>query len=89
MNSITESTTVPDLLRNVVGYVHDEKTTFLLHKVKENWEEISYKHVLDTADAISSYFLEMGITNGERLALIIENSVDWVYYDQGLQQIAE
>lgn len=87
MNSITESTTVPDLLRNVVGYVHDENTSFLLHKVKENWVEISYKQVLDTADAISSYFLEMGIIKGDRLALIIENSVDWVYYDQGLQQI--
>jgi long-chain acyl-CoA synthetase len=87
MNTITETTTVPDLLRNVVGHVHDENTTFLLHKVKENWSEISYKQVLDTSDAISSYFLEMGISNGDRLALIIENSVEWVYYDQGLQQI--
>lgn len=87
MNSITEFTTVPQLIRNVVGYVHDENTTFLIHKVKESWVELSYKQVLDTADAISSYFLEMGINNGDRLALIIENSVDWVYYDQGLQQI--
>lgn len=87
MNPITESTTIPDLLRDVVGHVHDEKTSFLIHKVKENWEEISYKQVLDTADAISSYFLEMGIRKGDRLALIIENSVDWVYYDQGIQQI--
>jgi long-chain acyl-CoA synthetase len=87
MNSITESTTVPQLIRNIVGFVHDENNTFLLHKVKESWVELSYKQVLDTADAISSYFLEMGIGNGDRLALIIENSVDWVYYDQGLQQI--
>ena len=87
MNPITESTTIPDLLRNVVGYVHDENTTFLMHKVKESWEEISYKQVLDTADAISAYFLEMGINKGDRLALIIENSVDWVLYDQGVQQI--
>ena len=29
----------------------------------------------------------MGISKGDRLALIIENSVDWIYYDQGLQQI--
>ncbi len=87
MNQITNSTTVPNLLRNVVGYVHDENTTFLLHKVKENWVEISYKHVLDKADAISSYFHEMGISKGDRLALIMENSVDWIYYDQGLQQI--
>jgi long-chain acyl-CoA synthetase len=87
MHSITESTTVPQLIRNVVGKVHDENTTFLLHKVKESWVELSYKQVLDTADAISSYFIEMGIAHGDRLALIIENSVDWVYYDQGLQQI--
>lgn len=87
MNPITESTTIPDLLRNVVGYVHDENTAFLMHKVRESWVEITYKQVLDTADAISAYFLEIGIIKGDRLALIIENSVDWVYYDQGIQQI--
>lgn len=87
MNPITDSTTVPDLLRDVVSHIHDENSTFLLHKVKEEWLEISYKQVLDTADALSAYFLEMGIKKGDRLALIIENSVDWVLYDQGLQQI--
>lgn len=87
MNPITESTTIPDLLRDVVTYIHDENTTFLLHKVKEDWIEVSYKQVLDTADALSAYFLEMGIKKGDRLALLIENSVDWVLYDQGLQQI--
>ena len=87
MNPITESTTIPHLLRDVVTYIHDENTTFLLHKVKEEWIEVSYKQVLDTADALSAYFLEMGIKKGDRLALIIENSVEWVLYDQGLQQI--
>lgn len=87
MNPITDSTTIPDLLRDVVSHIHDENSTFLLHKVKEEWLEISYKQVLDTADALSAYFLEMGIKKGDRLALIIENSVDWVLYDQGLQQI--
>lgn len=87
MNPITDSTTIPDLLRDVVSHIHDENSTFLLHKVKDEWLEISYKQVLDTADALSAYFLEMGIKKGHRLALIIENSVDWVLYDQGLQQI--
>lgn len=87
MNPITESTTIPKLLRDVVSYVHHENTSFLLHKVRESWIEVSYKQVLDTADAISSYFLEMGIRKGDRLALIIDNSVDWVYYDQGIQQM--
>jgi long-chain acyl-CoA synthetase len=87
MNPITDSTTIPQLLRDVVGYVHNENRTFLLHKVKETWVEISYKQVLHNADAISSYFLEMGIQKGDRLGLIIENSTDWIYYDQALQQI--
>lgn len=87
MNPITKSTTIPDLLRDVVGYVHDENKTFLIHKVNDTWQEISYKQVLQYADSISSYFLEMGIQKGDRLGLISENSVDWVYYDQGIQQI--
>lgn len=87
MNPIIESTTIPMLLRDVVSYVHDENTTFLLHKINDSWTEISYKEVLHTADAISSYFLEMGIQKGDRLGLIIENSVEWVFYDQGIQQI--
>ena len=87
MNPITESTTIPMLLRDVVRYVHDENTTFLLHKINDSWAEISYKEVLHIADAVSSYFLEMGIQKGDRLGLIIENSVEWVFYDQGIQQI--
>lgn len=87
MNPITESTTIPQLLRDVVKHVHDENTTFLMHKVKDKWEEITYKQVLHYADAIASYFLEMGITKGDRLGLIIENSPEWVFYDQAIQQI--
>ncbi len=78
---------IPDLLRNVVKNIHDENTTFLLRKVGSEWEEISYKQTLSNADAVSSYFLEMGIAKGDRLALLIENSPEYIFYDQGLQQI--
>lgn len=84
---INEFTTIPQLLRNVVSQVHPEGHTFLLHKVNDSWKEVSYKQVLDNADAISCYLLDMGVKKGDRLAFIIENSPDYVYYDQGLQQI--
>lgn len=87
MNLISDTTTIPQLLRNVVKYTHNEDAIFLIHKVNDTWEEISYRKVLDNADAISSYLLQIGIEKGDRLALLIENSVDWVYYDQALQQI--
>jgi len=87
MSLINEHTTIPKLLRNVVQHVHPEDHTFLKHKVGANWEEISFKKVLDTADAISSYLLDIGIKKGDRLALIIENCPDYIFYDQALQQI--
>jgi long-chain acyl-CoA synthetase len=87
MNSITALTTVPNLLRNVVKNIHNENDTFLIRKVENNWEEISYKETLANADAISAYFLEIGINKGDRCGFIIENCPEYVYYDQALQQI--
>jgi long-chain acyl-CoA synthetase len=49
--------------------------------------EISYKQALEKIDAISAWFLEIGILKGDRLALILENGPDYIYYDQALQQI--
>lgn len=80
-------TTVPQLLRNVTSHIHSEDRTFLLQKSGTVWQEISYKEVLHKADAISSYLLDLGIRKGDRLALIIDNSPEYVYYDQALQQL--
>src|SRR5690606_20870602 len=60
---------------------------FLLHKKQQQWTEITYKSALDTIDAISAYLLSIGIKKGDRLALIIENSPEYVYFDQAIQQI--
>src|ERR1700709_432269 len=87
MNPVTPQSTVPKLIRNTVANIHPETNTFLIHKVGESWVEISYREALDKIDAISAYFLDIGIKKGDRLALIIENGVDYVYYDQALQQI--
>jgi long-chain acyl-CoA synthetase len=57
------------------------------HKVSDNWVDISYAEALEKIDAISAWFLEIGIKKGDRLALIIENGPDYIYYDQALQQI--
>ena len=87
MNPVAERTTVPNLIRNVVANIHPDTYTFLTHKVKDEWVNISYKETIEKADAISAWFLEMGIAKGDRLSLIIENGPDYVYYDQALQQI--
>jgi long-chain acyl-CoA synthetase len=87
MNSITERSTIPSLIHNIVANIHPDSQTFLVHKVKDEWVDISYRETIDKADAISAWMLDIGIKKGDRLSLIIENGPDYVYYDQGLQQI--
>ena len=87
MNLAPENSTVPSLIRNVVKTIHPDTHTFMTHKVGDGWVEISYAQALEKIDAVSAWFLEMGIKKGDRLALIIENGPDYVYYDQALQQI--
>lgn len=87
MNPVTPAMTIPDLLRNVVKNIHPESNTFLLHKINNQWEEVSYAAALETIDAISAYLLSIGIKKGDRLALLIDNSPEYVYFDQAIQQI--
>lgn len=87
MNPVTEYSTVPSLLQNIIHRIHPESAVFMTHKVNEVWEEISYKQALEKINAISAYFLDMGIKKNDRLALILDNGPDYVYYDQALQQI--
>nr|WP_067059237.1 long-chain fatty acid--CoA ligase [Mucilaginibacter sp. L294] len=87
MNIVAEQSTIPELIRNIVANIHPEDHTFLIHKVKDAWVEISYKQALEKIDALSAWFLNIGIKKGDRLALIIENGPDYIYYDQALQQI--
>lgn len=87
MPLINEFSTVPTLLRNVVKNIHKPEETFLIHKQGADWTEISYEDTLKRADAVSAFFLEKEIKKGDRLGLMIENSPEYVYYDQGIQQI--
>ncbi|MHA4894908.1 AMP-dependent synthetase/ligase [Pedobacter sp. PWIIR3] len=87
MVSFNEFSTVPSLLRNVVENIHRPEETFLIHKKGTEWEEISYRETLDNADAVSAFCLYKGIVKGDRMGLMIENSPEYVYYDQGIQQI--
>jgi long-chain acyl-CoA synthetase len=82
-----EFSTVPSLLRNVVENIHTPDHTFLKQKKGNDWKDISFGTTLKNADAIAAFFLRKGITKGDRMGLIIENSPEYVYYDQGIQQI--
>ncbi len=84
---LTDQTTIPQLLRNVVKYVHPENRVFMLERDEEDYKPITYKETLDKADIISAYFLNLGIQKGDRIGFIIDNCPEYIFYDQALQQI--
>ena len=76
MNPVTKDSTVPSLIRNTVASIHPDTNTFMVHKVGDEWVDISYREALVKIDAISAYMLDIGIKKGDRLGLIIENGPD-------------
>jgi len=87
MNTAAERSTIPSLIRYIINNIHPDTQTFMSHKVGDTWVDISYKETIQKADAIAAWFLDIGIKKSDRLALIIENGPDYIYYDQALQQI--
>src|SRR5690606_40678539 len=79
--------TIPQLIRYVVQHIHPPTHPFLLYRGAKQYEPISYAEALEKSDAISSWLLDIGIRKGDRLGLLIDNSPEYVYFDQGLQQI--
>src|SRR3546814_2543514 len=79
--------TLPHLIRHVVTHIHSPEHPFLLFRGAEEYESISYREAIEKTDAISSWLLEAGIGRGDRLGLLIENSPEYIYFDQALQQI--
>ena len=87
MSQPNERPTIPSLIRYLVKNIHPDTHPFLSHKVDENWVDITYAEALEKIDAISAWFLSIGIKKGDRLAIIMDNSPDYILYDQALQQI--
>ncbi len=87
MNAVQKPTTVPALIRHIVAHIHPDTHPFLTHKVKDAWVDISYRDAIENIDAISAWFLHLGIQKGDRIGLVIENGPEYIYFDQALQQI--
>jgi long-chain acyl-CoA synthetase len=79
--------TVPQLLRNVVQNIHPESDTFLLYRDANGYQPITYKESFERIYSIASWFIAQGIEKGDRVALICDNSPEWVLFDQAIQNI--
>jgi long-chain acyl-CoA synthetase len=75
------------MLRNTVTNIKSPQHNYLYKKEGGVYKPITYGETVEKLNAISAYLYEMGLRKGDRAALIIENSPEFIYFDQGLQQI--
>jgi long-chain acyl-CoA synthetase len=74
-------------LRNVVNNIKTPDSIYLLEKNKDSYRGISYKQVLDEANATSAWLMDKGLKKQEMCALLIENCPEYIIYDQALMQL--
>ncbi|TIC78970.1 AMP-dependent synthetase/ligase [Crenobacter intestini] len=53
----------------------------------KQWVKLSTPEVVETINRVSHGFLRLGIGRGDRVAIMADNSIEWVLVDLALQQI--
>ena len=64
--------------------MHDN---FLWQKTESGYTALTYAHVLEEINAFSAFLIERGVEKGDRIAMLMENSPEYLISDQGLMQI--
>jgi len=64
--------------------LHDN---FLWQKTELGYTALTYAHVLEEINAFSAFLIERGVEKGDRIAMLMENSPEYLISDQGLMQI--
>ncbi len=75
-------------MRNAANNIKKLTDIYLLEKKKDGpYHGVTYKEVLDEANAISAYMMHLGLKKQDKVALILENSPEYICFDQGLMQL--
>ncbi|HTR44771.1 MAG TPA: AMP-binding protein [Thermodesulfovibrionales bacterium] len=43
----------------------------------DSWKKVTYREILEWTGAVASYLIQAGVKNGDRVALVSENRVEW------------
>ena len=74
-------------LRNSATQIKGLDQVYMMEKVKGSWVELTYREVLRQINALSAYLLQHGLEKQDKVALIIENSPEYICFDQALMQL--
>jgi long-chain acyl-CoA synthetase len=72
---------------NAAQTIHQPDQPYLYEKVGEKWVSYTYGELLEKIDQIAAFMLHEGVKKGDRVALILENSPEYICLDQAMQKI--
>ncbi len=72
---------------NSANNIHSPEHVFLKYKVDGVYTDIDYAQTSEKINEISSYLLNLGLEKGDRVAFIVENSPEYIYFDQACMQL--
>jgi long-chain acyl-CoA synthetase len=74
-----------DILDNLKA--HSKKTDILNAKVSKVWKHYSVSEFVEQANAVSAGLLQIGLKEGDVVALMSNNRPEWNFVDYGAQQV--
>lgn len=86
-NTRKDFTSLHNFLHHAAHELHDLKKEFLFHKVGKEFQGITFETVLQSINEIAAFLLSLGLTKGDRCAIILENCPQYVYFDQALMKL--
>ncbi|KAB2914744.1 MAG: long-chain fatty acid--CoA ligase [Bacteroidetes bacterium] len=75
------------MMRNAASKIKTPHHNYMYEKVGNEYKAITYAETFEKLNAISAYLYDLGLRKGDRAALILENCPEFIFFDQGLQQI--
>jgi long-chain acyl-CoA synthetase len=76
-----------EFLIHSANVIHTPEHPFLFEKVNDQYEAITYRKTFEEIEKWAAYLYSIGIRRGDKVAIILENCPEFVYYDQALQKL--
>lgn len=72
---------------NAANHIHHPDKVYLSRKENGVWVDYTYRQLLSTVDALTAWFMSLGLSKADRVAMILENGPEYYAIDQAVQKL--
>ena len=76
-----------EFLINAANTIHRPDHVFMMEKKGSDYVNITYEETFKNIQYWAAYLYSIGIRKGDKLAIILENCPEFIYFDQALQKL--